>query len=89
MGSVTWNRFPTVSKIADVFKPAAFVETSFLNTDMCKFESSQEKKADSDPCRLIPRKLTANLETFTCQNHAYGFYVERSFIIAKFARIAT
>jgi len=36
------------------------METSDLNTNMCKFESSQKKKAESS--RLIPSKLATNLE---------------------------
>ena len=35
------------------------METSYLNTDMCKFESSQSN--ESRASRLIPRKLTANI----------------------------
>ena len=36
------------------------MESTYLNIDMCKFESSQKIKAQ--PSRLIPRKPTANLE---------------------------
>jgi len=38
------------------------VETSYLNTDMCKLESSQK---GAEPCRMIPRKLAAKLELLT------------------------
>jgi len=37
-----------------------FEETSYLNTDMRKFDSSQKEK--SGPSLLIPRKLTVNVK---------------------------
>jgi len=36
------------------------VESTYLNTDMCKFESSQ-KKTKADGSRLIPRKHTETI----------------------------
>jgi len=47
-------------KISDKFKPAAFLETNYLNTDMCKFASSQKEKsrahsADSSKVCSKPR----------------------------------
>jgi len=47
-------------KFAAGFNSVTFVETSYLNTDMWEFESSQTEKVE--PSRLIPRKLAANLE---------------------------
>jgi len=32
-------------KIAHGLKPVAFVETSYLNTDMCKFASQQKEES--------------------------------------------
>jgi len=49
-----WNNFPIDSLVLP------HMETSDLNTNMCKFESSQKKKAESS--RLIPSKLATNLE---------------------------
>jgi len=62
----------------DWFTCVIFVEISYLNADMCKFESSQKKKAE--PSRLIPRKLAANLEvligsySYSEKFNACGFY---------------
>jgi len=50
---------------ADELKSVDFVETSHSNTGVCKFELSQNKKAE--PCRLIPRKLTKKTRTFNWQ----------------------
>ena len=48
-----------LNKFAGGFTLFTSVETSYLNRDMCKFESSQSMKAE--PVRLISRKLTVNL----------------------------
>jgi len=44
--------------IDSLFTP--IVENTYLNRDICKFESSQKMKADSS--RLIPRQNTVTLE---------------------------
>jgi len=44
-----------VKKFGDGFKPFTFMETTYLNIDMCKFETSQKMKAG--PSRLIFESL--------------------------------
>jgi len=48
-----------LKNFVDGFKPFTFWENSYLNTDMCKFESSQKDK--TEPSRLIPQTFTATL----------------------------
>jgi len=55
MHNVTWNRFPIKNLLID---SNSCLETSYLNAEICKFESWQKMKAE--PIWLIPRKLTAN-----------------------------
>jgi len=50
-------------KFAEQFNSVAFKETSYLNTDMGKSESSQNYKSRVRS-GLILRKLAANLELF-------------------------
>ena len=38
-------------KVADESKPVSFVETSYLNTDMCRLESLQKKQGPIGRCR--------------------------------------
>jgi len=50
-----------LKKFADGFKPVAFVETSYLNIDTCKFESSQknESRTQSANASKVYRKPRA------------------------------
>jgi len=41
MRSITWNRFPIKDLLIDCLL-TSHVESSYLYTDMCKFESSQK-----------------------------------------------
>jgi len=51
--------FNLTNNFTDRFNALPLVETSYLNTDMCKFESLQ--KDETEPNWLIPGKLAANL----------------------------
>jgi len=60
MRSVTCNRFPIKRNRRYWFNFVALVETSYLNTDMCKFETSQSEEstaqsADSSIACFKPR----------------------------------
>jgi len=46
------------------FKPVINMETSYLNKDVFKFQSSQ-KKQKAEPSGLIPLKVKAGLELLT------------------------
>jgi len=61
-----------LNKFADGFKPVTFVESSYLDIDMCKFESSQKdeskaQSADSSKAFSKPRAL--------------NFYLDRSYYL--------
>jgi len=58
MRNFTWNRFPIKYLLIDSLLTPIVVST-YLNKDMCKFESSQ--KDESRCSRLIPRKHTETL----------------------------
>jgi len=53
-----------LKKFTDRFDCIAFMETNYVNTDMCRPESTQRHEAESS--RAIPRKLAANLWAFNC-----------------------
>jgi len=69
-----------LKKLTDEFKPFIFVNTSYLNIDMCKFELSQ-KDESIQPSPLIPRKLTANLELLKPCSGKQGGAPPRDFFI--------
>ena len=57
----TWNRFPVKNfPIDSLF--TSIVESSYLNIDTCKFESSQK----DENSRMIPRKHRENLVLLSC-----------------------
>jgi len=57
---ISWFQVIRLDKFADWFACVTFVESNYQNAEMCKYESSQK----AEPCRMIPRKLAANLELF-------------------------
>ena len=60
--SVTWNRF-RIKKIAYELKPPTYVETSYLNIDICKIESLQtdEGRAQSADSSKAYSKLKSGI----------------------------
>jgi len=55
MHSITWNPFP-ISKICWWIKFSLLGGTSYLNKNICKFESAQSAE-NIETSQMIPRKL--------------------------------
>ena len=71
MRNVTWNRFPIKNLLIDsLLKP--ILESTYLNRDMCKFESSQkdENRWQSTDCS----KAYRNISVFKCFNVSVAFW---------------
>jgi len=62
MRNFTWNQFPIKNLLIDSLL-TPIVESTYLNRDMCKFESCKKTKADGS--RLIARKHSETLVLLT------------------------
>jgi len=74
--SLTWNRFPN-EKIADWLGVYPFVETSYLETDMCKSESSWSHESRAQSADSSNLKLAANLELLNSVDQHISFSQRR------------
>jgi len=63
-----------LKKYADGFKPFTYVEASYLNTDMCKFESSQNEESRTfltDSSKAYSRGAIAGRITFVYMKYGH------------------
>jgi len=61
---VAWNRYPVKNNSGDWFNCVTFVETNYMNIDLCKFESSPSYESATQTSNSL--KARRKLRTFDC-----------------------